>query len=668
MIDVSALAGAGQAAAPPGPRAANTPQEQTGQDFSAYLNRQTTEGTQPMDQALRLRLARKLGWSGSESETEVPAQAQNQSLFAAFMLQPAQTQQQPEEPAADMEVNGVVFPAGRKAQDELRDLLAQALGMEEHDDFSILWSEILPIQVNLQSPQDLQAVLEYAAQKIESLTGQPLESLPAFTVALRSGSRDTGGLTLPNNANISEVKQFAAFLFLKLNVTQVQVTEETLPVNDLAAPAETPETPQSTETVQAAQTQDAHQTEQTPAAQQAVQVQSSPAAQTQDTKTDAPAAQAAAFAERMQLTDDPKAAAASLATQTDNSVEPEVLPQESAVNPLQDAASSEVQTIQTEKITQNTLYQTAPQVEPQTAAAVILPDTAETSPVRPEASETTGESDVPVLDVTGKAETDITLQMTDTETAPALQAAVRSDEEPPAEMTADVPEESVEERGSTEPLRAASTETKTVETVNNAPAAKANAGKTDHNEAQNTLLPNAASTVPQVTDIPLENAAQETQSEQSSRIINQITEQIYKQQGETVTKLEMQLHPASLGRIVLSLERSSEGVSVTLKSASDSVRETLASHMADLQSALKDAGINMKDLRIEQPNVGWDLARGAPQQGESRSSSRDGGRDGRRSGRVIPRAAAIENHMAAFFYGSGVLQPQTTDTSLDLRA
>lgn len=679
MIDVSALVGAGQAATPPGARAANASQETGSEGFSAFLNRQTGQ-TQPMDQALKIRLGRKLGWGTSGIEMDSQSQAQIQSALAALMTvtQPVQSQQQLEEPAADMEVNGVVFPAGSKTQDELRDLLAQALGVEDNDDFSIVWAEILPLQVNIQTPQDLQIVFETAAENIEALTGKPLELLPDLLNAMKNTAQEDMGL-MQNRANLNEIKQFTALMFMKLNVTEVRVTQEVAPMEALADPladaAQTPATvvetpaetlPEELPVQTATETQDETVQTQPNAAQaptETIQEQTEPmitsaeTLQAQPTKVESPAetVQTEGVQGSLEATQ-PQTETVQPVLDTVN--KPEQTPLQAAKPEFEQVVDTEAKPLAVPAQSQNLTAAEPDQAKADNAQnAASAPVTeVQTRDQNPAPETIQAETSAPVIQ---------------TETHPNKTVA-QSDDTPIEESSQpqEEPEAPVQPARDSklDESRTANTSETRVEAKQAPSKSDTGAGKAGSN-TQDVPMSQVAQSAVKTPDIAVEaTPVPEARSAQATDMIRQIVTQVYNEQGETVTKLEMQLHPASLGRIVLALERTSEGVSVTLKSASDSVREILAGHMADLQSALKDAGINMKDLRIEQPNIGWDMARGTPQQNEGRSSRQDTGSGARRTARAIPRATAIENHMAAFFYGTNALQPQQADVSLDIRA
>jgi hypothetical protein len=92
----------------------------------------------------------------------------------------------------------------------------------------------------------------------------------------------------------------------------------------------------------------------------------------------------------------------------------------------------------------------------------------------------------------------------------------------------------------------------------------------------------------------------------AGRIIDQIAAQAAKPQDISV--LQMELHPKFLGRIQLVLEATVEGMTARLRSDNGAVRSLLNENLAELRNALRDAGINMKDVEVTESRIGAQLA------------------------------------------------------------
>ncbi|MDR1736008.1 MAG: flagellar hook-length control protein FliK [Oscillospiraceae bacterium] len=561
MIDVCAFLGAMQAAAlPQTPLNGQRPDtDWGGESFLSYYNR--AAGKQPgippdtggangpifwESQTIRQYTVFKMGLkapditeldtqtqAGSLEETdmeEIAESAAAQTVIAAIITKPQQNTL-PEEPAPDMEVNGVVFPAGLKVQEELRDLFAQIMGMEDSDGFSVIWINILPKEAMINSPEDFGVLVSEITQKLFDLPSDFAEMLEAFAQAM--GKAQTGAEGAEGSA-FQQTRQFVSIMFLQLNVTDVKVTQSTpettvtpeIPVGDIAPPdegvsAQTPEIPVEAEA--------------------------------------------------------PDSQMAESAAQTSEAPPPEI-----------EVPVQEAQTKQTEASAESAQETPAPSAETQMAEAANTAETANNAE-----SETGGEG----------------------------------------------------------------TQGKTVKVTK----------KTDA-----TAINTAQDAFTRVSDIKPPQEAQQPQAAQRTQaaaIIDQITAFVSQRSGEAVTRLEMQLNPATLGKISLVLEQTGEGLTAAIKSANGNVREILAVHMAELQSALKDAGINMRELRIEQPEIAWDFTRGDFNRGSGNSGGREGGRESRRAARVSSGSAMPESNMAALLYGTSALQPEADeDALLDIRA
>ena len=630
MLDIGALIGAGLAAAPPaGPHTASF--GSGGADAFGHCYRIAMEGYDETGSRAyapgRDKLPehpQTLDSADDNAITEVNAYQGNQSLAA---LLAAARLSGPEEPAPDMEVNGVVFSPGRKAQDELRDLFAQGLGLEGTGGFSIIWTSILPQDADIQTPEDLRNVIAYAAQKLREPAEDIQDVLPGFAQALyiALGSNWNPApqtdaaprvyiaaqviptafpvLPPPDSSNPSALRQFAAMLFEQLNVTYVQVTQEQAPPEQVsleqAPPEQTlPDTaPEVFEQVSPEQATPAQAAPEPIVPETATLEQVTPAQSAPDTAEPVDAHPVAVEAEAL-----PPEAPTVLRTD-----EPEQIP----APPVQIVGGNAAETV---RQTVSSPQSPAPPVRTDGGNAAEVTEVPET----PEAAE---------------------------EVVFTPSAAQPEDRESDAAPVA---------------VKALKTETP-------------ESGETE-TDGTNMAIPVRVPAAPVPVESRTVGIAQRTSAPE---IIDQVVRYLHEKQGETVTKLEMQLHPASLGKLSLLLERTREGVSVTLKSASDAVRQMLAGSLVDLESALKGAGVHMKDLRIEQPDIAWDMARNGQWQwqddGSSASRQSGGGREPssqHRAGHAVSRTAAkaAESHMAAFLYGAGVTQPPTADTSLDIRA
>ena len=610
MFDISALMGAGQAAAPPAPQVSSS--ESGGNVIFQFFFNQAVDDLNTAA-ATSVHHTCTCGQPGNTANTTnatnaVEDTSNDQGNQPRVSHTDTPRVSGPEEPAPDMEVNGVVFSAGRKTQDELRDLFAQILGIEGYGGFSILWVAILPEEAELRNPDDLINVIDAVRKNIRQLEGEALELLPSFAQALRGAAADAiasgqtvsagiyANLPVPQDGNVSDVKQFIANFFITLKIWQVGVTQET--------PRQYLENYFG---------------------------------------TGVPRLWADRTAEKP-IAPAPAAVVADVAPPVEEAVVP-AIPETEAAPPV--AETTEPETVIPEAA------EPEMEVVPEAVTAEVPGPDAAVQDVQPE-QETEGIEALPLTEPEEDFEPE-QLEGVSPETV-----AVPVDAEPEGEGLILGGEEGV-----TQPVIGGGSEAVSVDTGIDLD------DKDDGDDLKPDLSNIVASASVRGGAQPVQSdSPQPVQQTTAPQIIDQIADGLQAQGGQTITKLEMELNPASLGRISLAVEHMRDGVSVTLRSASDTVRQMLAGNMADLETVLRNAGINMKNLRIEQPGIAWDFARNGPWR-EDGSSRQQNGRDGsRRAGHTVsrPAAAAAENHMAAFLYGAGVTQPKTDDVSLDIRA
>ncbi|MDL2273075.1 flagellar hook-length control protein FliK [Oscillospiraceae bacterium OttesenSCG-928-G22] len=113
-------------------------------------------------------------------------------------------------------------------------------------------------------------------------------------------------------------------------------------------------------------------------------------------------------------------------------------------------------------------------------------------------------------------------------------------------------------------------------------------------------------------DVPPVNAEEQAPPVNPTAVIDQIVEKAAMNQQAGVTKMEIDLNPAHLGKLSILLTVAEDGVSATIRAANDSVKNMLAFNIAELQESLKDAGIHMRDIEVESGELSWDFSRGNP--------------------------------------------------------
>ncbi len=153
-------------------------------------------------------------------------------------------------------------------------------------------------------------------------------------------------------------------------------------------------------------------------------------------------------------------------------------------------------------------------------------------------------------------------------------------------------------------------------------------------------------------------------------LLEQIADSAAASRSEGVTKLEMKLNPEFLGKVSVVLTSGPDGLSATLKSASEATRNLLAENISALQNTLRDMGINMKSIEVTRPEISWDFSRNPnPEQRRDTDAGRDG--FGRGDSRESRRAAvAVSREYPAAGGGSiyNSAGAYAVETSIDYRA
>ena len=100
-------------------------------------------------------------------------------------------------------------------------------------------------------------------------------------------------------------------------------------------------------------------------------------------------------------------------------------------------------------------------------------------------------------------------------------------------------------------------------------------------------------------------------------------------QGES--SLKLQLKPAELGRLTLTIDHQSTGIKVTIVTENHSARDMLASNVNELKAALSSAGISLESFDVDMnSDFRQSMANAGNQSGQS--GRKNGGRQGRDNG------------------------------------
>ncbi|MDL2288046.1 flagellar hook-length control protein FliK [Oscillospiraceae bacterium OttesenSCG-928-F05] len=164
----------------------------------------------------------------------------------------------------------------------------------------------------------------------------------------------------------------------------------------------------------------------------------------------------------------------------------------------------------------------------------------------------------------------------------------------------------------------------------------------------------------QTAEVQAQPQVQSAQPVSPAQVLDQLVQSATLNSQNGVQKMEIMLAPEFLGKVSIVLTATEDGVTAMIRAANDSVRNMLAMNIAELQQGLKDAGINMKNIEIEDPELSWDFARDGSSQSDKQPQdteaaariarlarfSHEGGEDGdsAESGPMAAVAAAPAYH------------------------
>ncbi|MBE5828589.1 MAG: hypothetical protein E7305_03890 [Butyrivibrio sp.] len=111
----------------------------------------------------------------------------------------------------------------------------------------------------------------------------------------------------------------------------------------------------------------------------------------------------------------------------------------------------------------------------------------------------------------------------------------------------------------------------------------------------NQVMNNIADAATEVDTSSFNSYTDRTQMED---IIRQITERITITQSQSVTSIEMQLHPASLGHVNILLTSGKDGIVAKFTAQNEIVKEAVEAQMAQLQQKFNEQGIKVTSVEV----------------------------------------------------------------------
>lgn len=125
-------------------------------------------------------------------------------------------------------------------------------------------------------------------------------------------------------------------------------------------------------------------------------------------------------------------------------------------------------------------------------------------------------------------------------------------------------------------------------------------------------------------------------------ILEQIVQNANLRTGPAGNQMEIQLKPEFLGKLSIVLTSTDEGVVATIKAATAEVRNALSANIAQLQTALRESGINMKDISISNSTLTSDFARSESGARQNPESENEAFNRVTRLGRMLARATSVD--------------------------
>jgi len=143
-------------------------------------------------------------------------------------------------------------------------------------------------------------------------------------------------------------------------------------------------------------------------------------------------------------------------------------------------------------------------------------------------------------------------------------------------------------------------EFKPVENSNNTTRNNDGSGSFDHNaEGANVFNQFINGLTDAVNSFqPVDEMLSYTDRAQMESIVRQITEKITVSAGEDITKMELQLHPASLGNVNILLTSGKDGIVARFTAQNEIVKEAVESQLVQLQQKFEEQGIKVNSIEV----------------------------------------------------------------------
>lgn len=120
----------------------------------------------------------------------------------------------------------------------------------------------------------------------------------------------------------------------------------------------------------------------------------------------------------------------------------------------------------------------------------------------------------------------------------------------------------------------------------------------DYGQQQNNLAQNYQNNLNEVAQVAAEASVERYTSADTENILRQIADMVKIVKGEELTEMELQLHPASLGTVNVSLTTKGGVVTAEFLTQNEMVKNAIEAQAAQLQANLEEQGVKVEAIEV----------------------------------------------------------------------
>lgn len=157
--------------------------------------------------------------------------------------------------------------------------------------------------------------------------------------------------------------------------------------------------------------------------------------------------------------------------------------------------------------------------------------------------------------------------------------------------------------------------------------AKHENGKESKNFGQNGASQNFRNTISEMSESAATQGTAKFTSESTENILRQLADMVKIVKNENLTEMELQLHPASLGTVNVSLTTKGGVVTAQFTTQNEAVKTAIEAQVSQLQANLEEQGVKVEAVEVSvashemERNLDKD-GRGEQQQAEQENAQR----------------------------------------------